>query len=160
MAEANKPAGISELLLPRTINLSIKATTVSGVLRELAELVPDLPGTPNFETFCKALQEREELQTTAVGEGVAFPHARATLGLTRKPWIIFGRHPGGIPFKAVDKQPVRLLFLLAPTSTTEHLFLLSRVSRLMRNPAMRTSLLKAGDPQEIIHLIRSAEQQM
>ncbi len=105
-----------------------------------------------------ALREREELHSTGIGDGVAFPHARTALsGLVSRPVIVFGRHAQGIPFGAIDGRPVRLFFLLVTTSVTQHLQILARISRLLHAPSIRQRLLDAQRPDEVLSAIREAE---
>ena len=63
----------------------------------------------------------------------------------------------GIPYDAIDGVPARLFFCsLAPT-VTQHLAILARLSRMLRDPKLRQGLLTAGQPEEVIALIREAE---
>jgi PTS system nitrogen regulatory IIA component len=88
----------------------------------------------------EALLEREQLGSTGVGHGVGVPHARLN-GLERMRGV-FVRLETPIDFKAVDEQPVDLLFaLFAPADAgAEHLRALARVSRILRRPALREQL--------------------
>ncbi len=81
-------------------------------------------------------------------------------GTTRASLIVFGRHGEGIPYGAIDAQPAQLFFLLVTTTVTQHLALLARTSRLVRDPKMRQNLLTADRPEKIITLIREAEIQL
>ncbi len=90
-----------------------------------------------------ALSEREAAGSTGVGYGVAVPHARLE-GLTRMRGV-FVRLDQPIDFGSVDDQPVDLVFALfaPPTSSTEHLRALARVSRLLRQGDLREHLRQA-----------------
>ena len=71
--------------------------------------------------------------------------------------IAFGRHARGIPFRAVDGAPARLFFLLVAPSVTLHLAVLARISRLLRDTALRKDLLSFTQPEQILARIREAE---
>src|SRR5262249_10093225 len=103
---------LSELLSPTTINLNLLSTDRDSVLSELVNQVHELKDRPNErQTLLRALKEREQLHSTGIGDGVAFPHSRnALVGLVERPCIVFGRHPQGIPFGAIDAAPSRLFF--------------------------------------------------
>jgi mannitol/fructose-specific phosphotransferase system IIA component (Ntr-type) len=153
------PGAISELLSPATINLSLKSSDRDAVLEELVQQIPELAKQPAAaQTLLRALREREQLHSTGIGDGIALPHARnALVGLVDHPIIVLGRHATGIPYAALDNQPARLFFLLIPPTVTQHLAILARISRLLRDAKLRQSLLTAETPQKIIALIQDAE---
>lgn len=153
---------LHELISRNSINLALASSQRDDVLRELIELVPPLANNPSSkETFFRALQEREQLHSTGIGDGIALPHARnALVGLVDKPVIAFGRHATGIPYGAVDNEPARLFFLLVATNVGQHLQILARISRLLRSTKLRKSLLQADKPEAVISLICEAELNM
>ena len=153
---------MSELLSLATINLDLKGADREAVLDELVRQVPAIRSDPEARaTLLRALHEREQLHSTGIGDGVALPHARnALVGLVDQPVIVFGRHPAGVPYGAIDGAPARLFFLLVAPTVTQHLAVLARVSRLLRDPKMRQDLLAAGSAEEVLALIRDAEARM
>ena len=150
---------LSELLPLEQIQLKIEATDKTGVLRELIALVPEIRSEKaQQESFLAALLERERMHTTAIGDGIALPHARNPLaGVLKRPLLIFGRHVSGVPFGALDNKPVRLLFLLASPNLTDHLTMLARLSRVLRDQNLRSALMDTPFPAEIIKQIAEAE---
>ena len=157
-----KPIALSDLLSPATINLGLKSSSRDAVLEELVNQIPQLSGQPDQrQTLLKALLEREQLHTTGIGDGVALPHARnALVGLLDEPVIVFGRHPRGIDFGAIDHLPARLFFLLVAPTVTQHLAVLARVSRVIRDAQLRQRLLTAESPDQALGAIREIEQKM
>ena len=155
----NNSVVLSELLSPATIDLNLKSTDRETVLGELVNHIPQLATQPEArQTLLRALHEREQLYSTAIGDGIALPHARNGLvGLVEDSIIVFGRHPQGIQYGAIDKIPARLFFLLIAPTVTQHLAVLARLSRLLREPKLRQNLLTADDPEKVIALIREAE---
>jgi mannitol/fructose-specific phosphotransferase system IIA component (Ntr-type) len=160
--KTNNSVVVSELLRPATINLNLKSTDRDAVLAELVNQIPELARQPvERETLLRALHEREQLHSTGIGDGIALPHARnALVGLVDHSIIVFGRHPTGIPYGALDKLPARLFFLLIAPSVTQHLSILARLSRLLRDPRLRQSLLAVEASEKAVELIREAEQKM
>jgi mannitol/fructose-specific phosphotransferase system IIA component (Ntr-type) len=71
--------------------------------------------------------------------------------------MVFGRHASGIPYNAIDNVPARLFFLLLAPTVTQHLAILARLSRLLRDPKLRQSLLTADQPEQVLALIQEAE---
>ena len=103
-----------------------------------------------------ALVERERLGTTGIGKGVAIPHARLA-GLTDL-YCTFLRVKS-VDFDAIDSKPVDLVFcLLVPEeSGADHLKALARISKLLRNEDICTSLRSANSTQEVLNIIEQAD---
>ena len=160
----NNPGSVvlSELILPAAINLNLKSMDRDAVLDELVDQIPAIAHRPEARaTLVRALREREQLHSTGIGDGVALPHARnALVGLVDQPVIVFGRHPQGIPYGAIDGIPTRLFFLLVAPTVTQHLAMLARLSRLLRDPKVRQDLLAAEDTKKAFGVIREAESRM
>ena len=150
---------LSELLSPGRINLKLESADREAVLSELVNQIPELVKQPEArQTLLRALREREQLHSTGIGDGIALPHARnALVGLVDHPLIVFGRHPKGIPYDSIDEVPARMFFLLIAPTVTQHLAILARLSRLLRDPRLRQNLLTADSHQKVIELIREAE---
>jgi nitrogen PTS system EIIA component len=154
-----KPVVLSELLSTAVINLDLKSTDREAVLAELVNQIPQLARQPEArQTLLRALHDREALHSTGIGDGVALPHCRnALVGLVEEPVLVFGRHVQGIPYGAIDSVPARLFFLLVAPTVTQHLAILARLGRVLRDPKLRKSLLSAEKPEKVVELIRSAE---
>lgn len=102
------------------------------------------------------LERRERLQTTGIGEGVAIPHC--ALSSVPRHLAALLLIPEGIDFQAIDRQPVRIVFgVVGPCDTRIHLRLLTRISRILRNPATRSALCAADNALEAMQVIREAE---
>lgn len=125
----------------------VAASDKEGLIRELARHLcaneDSLKG--GVDAVDKALIARERLGSTGVGESVAIPHAKIP-GLANLT-AAFGRSKPGIPFDAIDSQPVRLVFvLLVPeNSAGAHLKALARIARLLKSPSFRDRLLSLPD---------------
>ncbi len=154
-----KPVVLSELLSPATINLDLKSADRDAVLAELVNQIPQLADRADArQTLLRALHEREQLRSTGIGDGIALPHCRnALVGLVDQPIMVFGRHKRGIPYDAIDRVPARLFFLLIAPTVTQHLAILARLNRVLRDPRLRQSLMTAEKPEKVIALIREAE---
>jgi mannitol/fructose-specific phosphotransferase system IIA component (Ntr-type) len=153
---------LSELLSPARINLNLESNDREAVLEELVNQIPELTEQPDAKhTLLRALHEREQLHSTGIGDGVALPHARnALVGLVDHSLLVFGRHSAGIPYGAIDDAPARIFFLLIAPTVTQHLAILARLGRVLREPKLRQSLLTAEKPEKIIDLIRQAEEKL
>src|SRR5438094_9849167 len=150
---------ISDLISAATIELCLRGRQRDDVLDELVGRIPEIAARPEAkQTLLRALQEREQLHSTGIGDGVALPHARnALVGLVEKPVVVFGRHEQGVSYGAIDAQPARLFFLLVTTTVVQHLAILARISRLLHDRALRQNLAKVDKAEKVIALIREAE---
>jgi mannitol/fructose-specific phosphotransferase system IIA component (Ntr-type) len=153
---------LSDLLTPATVQLNLQGVNRDAVLAELIHHIPSIAGQPAAQqTLLRALQEREELHSTGIGDGIALPHARnALVGMVDRAVIVFGRHPTGVHYAADDRVPAKVFFLLVATNVSEHLRILARISRLLRTPKLRQDLLKVDKAENVIRLLRETEQGM
>ncbi|MFO1475286.1 MAG: PTS sugar transporter subunit IIA [Verrucomicrobiota bacterium] len=153
--------GVIAFLSPAAINLNLTGSDRESVLSELVNLVPGLTDPQQKQTLLKALLDREQLHSTGIGDGVALPHCRnALVGLVDHPILVFGRHPAGIAYGSIDNAPAKLFFLLVAPTVTEHLALLARLGRLLRDPKTRQELLAAATPDAALATIKKAEGRM
>jgi mannitol/fructose-specific phosphotransferase system IIA component (Ntr-type) len=153
---------LSELLSPARIILDLKSVDREHVLEELVNHIPELAEQPEAQrTLLRALHEREQLYSTSIGDGIALPHSRnALVGLVDHSLIVFGRHAKGIPYGAPDALPARLFFLVVAPTVTQHLAILARLIRLLRDPKLRQQLQTAADARKVIHVVAEAEASM
>ncbi|MEL5849301.1 MAG: PTS sugar transporter subunit IIA [Candidatus Igneacidithiobacillus chanchocoensis] len=124
----------------------------NGVLGELATLF-GVSATMSAETILQALQNREAQGSTALGGGVAVPHARLP-GLGHAA-VAALRTRSPVDFSAPDGEPVRLfLGVLVPASATmEHLEILSQLATRLARPELRQQLLQVTKPEDFRSLL-------
>lgn len=105
-----------------------------------------------------AVLEREKIMSTGVGKNFAVPHGKTNA--VSDIICAFGKSDHPIDFQALDGQPVYLFFLLVGRDdlVSQHIKLLSRISRIMTNDSFREKLLKAKNENEIINLFRTEEE--
>ncbi|MBX3217035.1 MAG: PTS sugar transporter subunit IIA [Labilithrix sp.] len=122
----------------------------------LATLIGERDGV-SVADVKRALLEREQLQSTGIGEGVAIPHgALPQLSEQVAALLIV---PDGVDFQAIDDANVKILFgVITPKRATgEHLKTLARVSRLLRNKDFRARLVASANETSVFELIREEE---
>ena len=131
----------TELFIPE-----LQAKDKRAALEEMVEgLVSGTPIT-NRETIMQMLLSREELGSTAVGPGVAFPHGR-TLAV-QKLTILIARSAKGVDFDSEDGDPTHLFFMLiAPPQDSGHQYIksLAVLTDILQDEAMRTAAIEAED---------------
>ncbi len=142
---------VSDLLAPEAVRVLPSLSSKKRLFNTLADLARQIYDLPQDRT-CEALMERENLGPTAVGHGVALPHARMP-GLDRVRGV-FLRLEKPLDFGAADRQPVDLVFgLFAPAdSGVDHLKALASVSRTLRDPDL-CATLRANDDPATIHAV-------
>jgi nitrogen PTS system EIIA component len=148
---------ISELLNPRAIVADLQAREKQRVLAELTDALVACEPSLSREAVVAVLQEREKLGSTGIGDGVAIPHGK--LGGISDLMLVFGRSIQGVDFSSMDGQPAHLFFLLvAPEeSVGVHLKTLARISKLLKDAAVRQKLMDAADQQAIYQVILEEE---
>ena len=124
---------------------ALQATDKRGILEELAAYMASRHARIERAALSKVLIEREQLASTAIGEGVAIPHGK--LASVGEIVACLGRATAGVEFDSMDGQPTYLFFVLvAPDSSTgAHLKALARISRVFKDPEFRRRLLAAPD---------------
>lgn len=148
---------ITEILKPDLVFLDVDVASKKETLEKIAEISCPVIGCDSRNVF-DALVERERLGTTGIGKGVAIPHARLA-GLTDL-FCAFMRVKS-VDFESIDGKPVDLIFfLLVPEeSGADHLKALARISKLLRNEEVCTSLRQAKTPKEALSLIEVADKE-
>src|SRR5512146_2232965 len=144
---------IVELIRREMIVPSLAARDKRGILDELAGHVAANNTRIDRATLLRVLVDREQLASTAIGEGVAIPHGK--LPTVGEIVACLGRAPGGVDFDSMDGQPTFLFFVLvAPeNSTGAHLKALARISRVFKDPEFRRRLMAAGDAESMYHVV-------
>lgn len=144
------------LLRPELIETDLTGGTPEECVAQLAARVQSVHGL-DAKSLTQAVLAREVQLPTAIGKGVAVPHAR--LATVARPIVAIGRSNRPISFVAPDKVPVKLVFLiLTPASAPlEQLRVLSRVATLVNNETLLRRLQRAKSPQQFLDIIRTSE---
>jgi len=130
-----------------------KGASKRDALDMLIDAVSTNPAVRDVAAFRKAVYEREAIQSTGIGEGIAIPHVRipeiteATLGV--------GIAPHGIDFDTLDNRPVQVLVLFATpaNSDKEYLRLLAKVMLSLRNRDLFDGLVACKSKDEVFRLL-------
>ena len=148
---------LTDILVRDACQVDIRGKTKPEVLRELSDaLVAAVPGLDRAELYAM-LVEREKLGSTAMGDGIAIPHAR--IESLDRVLAVFGLSRGGVDFDSLDGQPTHLFFLLVAPGRegSAHLLLLARLSRLLGIDAFRARLREVGTTDELFRAIEEEE---
>lgn len=148
---------IQDILVKDGSILDLASDTKDAVLEELARAVAEAEPSLNAERLQEVLADREALQSTGIGEGVAIPHGKIS-GLDR---IVasFARSVKGVDFQSIDGQPTHLFFLLVVPehSGGQHLKALARISRFFRDAEFRQKLISAATLDDVFRSIEEED---
>ena len=148
---------IEDILSPELVLPDLNARTKVDVLVELATAIARRHPEVDRERLVQALEDRERLNSTALGEGVAIPHGK--LPGIKRVFAAFARSRQGVDFQSLDGEPTHLFFLLvAPEdSAGAHLKALARISRLLKDESFRARLMQAPDAHGLFETIQQED---
>lgn len=151
---------IHQLLQPATVRVGLPGETKEEVIDNLLAVLKGHPAVDDLEEVREAIRSREEVMSTGVGKGLGLPHAKTSTVSDTVAAFATTEHP--IDFGAIDDKPVRLVFLLVgnEAAKSEHIKILSRISRLMNRDSFRKRLLEAKTPEEVLALFEEAEEKI
>lgn len=143
---------LGDLLLPTALAPRARWQGKKQVLSEMSAMMAKALGL-DPRLVHEAVQERERLGSTGVGEGVAIPHAR--IETLSRPVAGFARLLEPADFEAIDERPADLIFmLLAPTdSGADHLRALARAARVFRQERIRMALRQAQTSETVLAIL-------
>ncbi len=148
---------IMDILVKDAVILDIQSTGKQDVLRELSTALAAAEPAIDADRVLQVLLDREALQSTGIGDGVAIPHGKLS-GLPRL-MASFARSRDGIEFDSIDGQKTHLFFLLVVPehSGGQHLKALARISRFFRDASFRKALAEAASVDDVFRTIEEED---
>jgi PTS system nitrogen regulatory IIA component len=146
-----------DILVKDAVVLNLASRRKADVLAEMARALAKAETSLDSDALLGVLEEREALQSTGIGEGVAIPHGKLP-GLSRL-MASFARSREGVDFESIDGQPTHLFFLLVVPehSGGQHLKALARISRFFRDAAFRSRLHEAETLEDVYRAIEEED---
>lgn len=150
---------IIDLISKDSVKLNLVSKDKLNVIDELVELVDNSGNLNDSNQYKEAILAREELSTTAIGEGVAIPHAKNKS--VNKACLAAGISKEGIDYEAFDDSLSHLFFMIAaPDGANDtHLEVLSRLSTILMDESFRNNLINASSVDEFLNLINAKEKE-
>ena len=147
---------LTELLSPDRVRVPLNVGDRQGAIAALTRRLA-VQAQAAYDDVLEAVLERESVQSTGIGFGVAIPHGRCAA--VRELTMVAGVSPSPVPFDAIDGEPVRLFFLIVgpESSAGLHVKILSRIARLVRRDTVRQQLLEATTADAFYHVLLDAE---
>ncbi|MBF0235652.1 MAG: PTS sugar transporter subunit IIA [Desulfamplus sp.] len=148
---------LSDVIHKQSIIPNIKSVDKMGVLKEMATALSFIVNT-EAGTIFDAIWEREQLCSTGIGGGIAFPTGK----LTSINSIVVGlgiSHQGVYYYNSLDNKPVHIIFLMiTPTNPNgDYLRIKAQISKFLNKKNFKESLLKAESVEEIVNIFNSED---
>jgi len=147
---------ISSLLKPEQIKLELDQTKRCNAINEVAQQLQNNANVLNFAGFYEELLARERIESTCLGNEIAFPHARtdSLKGMV----LAIGRSTTGVWFEN-SSQNVKLIFVIGTPKrmVTDYLSIVGGLARLLKDASTREALVAAKTVEEFIEILAKAE---
>lgn len=149
---------ITDLLKKESIALNAKVASKQAAIDMLVELHKRSGNLRDAAEYKKDILAREAQGTTAVGDGIAIPHAKSDA--VRRPSLAAITVPEGVDYKALDGKPSELLFMIAaPVGGEVHLEVLASLMTMLMDPDFKKDLLAAKNNDEFLSVIDKKEKE-
>ncbi len=149
---------ITDLLQKDSIELGVKLKDKADAIDRLVGLQEKGGNLTDSEEYKKGILAREQMSSTAVGDGIAIPHAKSSA--VKRPGLAAVTAPDGVDYEAMDGKPSNLLFMIAaPNDGDVHLEVLSRLMTILMDEEFRKKLLEAGTKEEFLAVIDAKERE-
>jgi nitrogen PTS system EIIA component len=155
--EGVKVTGLADALSAGGVFYHINGSDKESVLKAVVDNIR-VPDDADRAMLLQFILAREAVASTGIGDGIAIPHVRNPLVLNVDQPIVtlcFLEKP--IEFLSLDGQPVFCLFTIVAPTVRSHLYLLSRLAFILRNPDFKNTIKNQHQPHEIIALCRKIE---
>lgn len=148
---------IMDILVKDAVILNLGVRSKNDVLAEMANALAKVEPQIEAGKLLDVLLEREALQSTGIGEGVAIPHGK--MGGLDRLVATFARSSEGVDFDSIDGQPTHHFFLLVVPehSGGQYLKALARISRFFRDAAFRERLAAVETLDDVIEAIEAED---
>ena len=156
--EETPPPGIAQMLSTEAVAIPLAARTRSRVLDAMTNLAASTGLLWDPARMSEALRAREEMQPTALDNGVALLHPRRPIpSILSESFLAFGRTPTGIPFGNNRGILTDIFWLICSTNDRQHLRTLARISRLIGDNHFLEALRIAENAETVQRLIEDKE---
>lgn len=148
---------IMDILVKDAVILDLESKEKPAILEQLATALATSETGVDAGRLLEVLVERESLQSTGIGDGVAIPHGKVA-GLSQL-LASFARSRDGVDFDSIDGQKTHLFFLLVVPEHSGglHLKALARISRFFRDAAFRKALMEAETQEDVVRAIEEED---
>ena len=155
--DLNGGVDLAALIHRGGIFFDVEGNTPEEIYSKISNMIK-IPDGLTSEQIYNALCAREQVLSTAVGNGIALPHARASIikeEEDQKICVVYLKN--SIDMKAPDEREVFVMFLLLTHNSQVHLRVLTELASLFRNLRFRKALESHAGEAELLSLIRELD---
>lgn len=148
---------LTEYFSINDININIKSRNKNGVLAEMAGFFCSRHNINENDGILDVIMQRERVQSTGIGCGIAIPHGKTDLIGSVK--LSVGLIKEGIDFSSLDKKPAHLIFLVISPESEHYVYLsiLAKISRLFQSGVLLSNIIKNAKTEEDVYKLIQAE---
>jgi len=158
LENTNPDIPLSRLFDESIINLEMKAGSKVEALKELSHSAFEAGIVEDAEMLYTELDKREQMLSTAAGNGIAVPHPRnPDPAMFRRANILMARSAAGVDFDAPDNQKVHLFFMTCAPNIVIHLRLLAKLSKMLHIKGAAKKFMNLSTGKEIIQFLLEME---
>ena len=142
---------------PQCVVVGLSSPDKKSTLNIMVDIVVEQGLVKDGKRLMEALQQRETVVSTGIGNNIAIPHA--DLPEISSPRLALGVFPQGVDFDSLDEEPVYVVFLLLGTPRTPglHMKILARIARLSKDADFAAGLRKALQPDQLLTVLEQIE---
>lgn len=152
---------LQNLLAPDMIIEELKARDRDGALREMVDFLRRKKRVLKDKELYEKLLQREQLGSTAIGEGVAIPHCK--MKEVKNSIVLLAISRKSVDFQSLDGKPSYVFFLVvsSPDNPSLNLQILAAIAHLVRKSgSLLKKILQAENTREILRIIREEEEKL
>lgn len=147
---------IVDLLKKDCIELGVKLNSKSEAIDKLVDLHNKAGNLVDAKVYKEGILAREAGGTTAIGDGIAIPHAKSEA--VKEPALAVVTVPDGVDYEAMDGKPSNLIFMIAaPNDGDVHLEVLARLMTMLMDAGFKNKLLNAPNKDAFLKAIDEFE---
>jgi PTS system nitrogen regulatory IIA component len=156
--QVNRLPSLHAALARGQIHYDLQGTQRDEILKAVVRL-PTVPDSIDRSLLFQLLLSREQLASTGIGAGIAIPHPREPLVVQiGDPIVVLAFLKQPVDFEAIDRLPVRVLFVLLSPSVRVHLQMLSRLMCALHDELVRELLRERLPAEAILERIAQLEE--
>ncbi len=155
--ELNDKVDLANLIHNGGVLFDIEGSTPEEIYKKISEIIK-IPEGLTADQIYNALCAREQVLSTAVGNGIALPHARSSIiknPADQQICVVYLKNP--IDMQAPDEREVFVMFVLLTQNSQVHLRVLTELAGLFRNLRFRKALEAHASEAELLSLIRELD---
>ena len=151
---------LTEVLFKDCVLSDLKSQNKSDAIVEIVGIMKSLNKVQNSDEIVKALMDREALGSTGIGQGIAIPHAKTDS--VDELTLMFCRSRGGVEFDSLDGGLAFVFFLILnpKNCVNQHLRIVSRVTKILKEPYVVQQLVSADGVEDIYSILEREDKKI